>query len=86
MEDNDSESLRDSHMEPVVTKVFEADNHYHFVCKSSTTKNDSEDMDAQEPRFKLKKVDTWLEKQTSLSKQDKQKDLQEVVDILKIDS
>lgn len=47
MEDNEnSESQRDSHMEPVVTKVFEADNHYHFVCKSSTTKNDSEDMDA----------------------------------------
>ena len=69
MEDNEnSESQKDSHMEPVVTKVFEADNHYHFVCKSSTTKNDSEDMDAQEPRFKLKKVDTWLEKQTSLSK------------------
>ena len=47
MEDNEnSESQRDSHMEPVVTKVFEADNHYRFVCKSSTTKNDSEDMDA----------------------------------------
>jgi hypothetical protein len=73
-------------MDPVITKVYEADNHYHFMCKSSTTKNDSEDMDTLETRFKLKKIDTWLDRQNEVTKEEKQKDLRGVLDLLKIDS